>query len=449
MSVAARVAETGSAFERFGEAVKNLARQSPPVDLPAAERVARAKRVFIEKIDARVALDLESCIHCGMCAEACHFYEGTGEGKYAPINKLKLLRKVYRRELGPLRLVHRLLSRDLTLAELEQWQELVFDSCTECGRCDMICPIGLHLSRGVGITRQALAAAGLAPAELRAVEAEQENKGTVFGVGPDTLKQTVEALRKDGVDVPLDKPKADYLVLTTAPDLLLFRDALASTARILNHLKLNWTLASAGFEAANFGMLSGHESGQRKETQRIYDAAIACGAKIVIVPECGHAYPALRWEGPNALGKPFPFEVLAVSEFIGREIAAGRLKVKPLGKGHRVTFHDPCKIGRQGGVFDEPRAALKALDVDLKEMESHGKTNYCCGGGAGVFLIDRAAPLRARAFAIKKAQVDAIGVESVVTSCNSCRINFMAGARQTNWQVPVESLVELVANNLA
>jgi Fe-S oxidoreductase len=383
-----------------------------------------------------------------MCAEACHFYEGTGEGRYAPIHKLKLLRKVYRRELGPFRFVHRLLTRDLTLADLEQWQELVFDSCTECGRCDMICPVGLHLSRGVHITRQALAAAGLAPAELRALDAEQTSTGAIFGAGIELLRDSLEALRAQGIEAPLDKPRAEYLLLTTAPDLLIYRRSLAATARIMNHLGLDWTLASSGFEAENSGYLSGDEAAQRQATQRIVDAALACGAKFVIVPECGHAYPALRWEGPNEVGRDFPFEVLAISELIARELESGRLRLKPLGPGKRVTFHDPCKFGRKGGVFDEPRKALVALEVDLRETESKGKTNYCCGGGAGVFLIGRAAPLRAAAFRIKRKEFDATGAESVVTSCQSCRMSFAAGAQQNNWNVPVESLVELVADNL-
>jgi Fe-S oxidoreductase len=437
------------AFRDFAQAAQGLAQLAPPVAMPASERVARAKRVMIEKIDAKMALDLESCLHCGMCAEACHFYEGTGEGKYAPIHKLKLLRTVYRREMSPLRFLHKLVTPDLTTRDLEAWQELVYDSCTECGRCDMICPLGIHLSRGVGITRQALAAAGMAPAELRAVAAEQSTRGTVFGVGAEQVRQIAAALGAQGIDVPLDKAQADYLVLTTAPDVLLFRDALAATARIMNHLKLSWTLSTCGFEAANFGALSGHEDAQELATQRVVDAALACGAKAVIVPECGHAYPALRFEGPNEVGRAHPFEVFAISEFIGRQIAAGRLNLKPVGAGKRVTFHDPCKLGRHGGIFDEPRAALKALGVDFKEMESSGKTNYCCGGGAGVFLINRAAPLRAKAFEIKRHQVDATGADSVVTSCESCRINLLAGAMQTNWNKGVESLVELVAANLA
>jgi Fe-S oxidoreductase len=92
--------------------------------------------------------------------------------------------------------------------------------------------------------------------------------------------------------------------------------------------------------------------------------------------------------------------------------------------------------------------ALNALGVDLREMESHGRTNFCCGGGEGVNWIARAAPLRQKAFAIKMAEVNETGADSVVTSCDSCRYNFITGGENANWDKPIESLVELVAENL-
>jgi len=169
----------------------------------------------------------------------------------------------------------------------------------------------------------------------------------------------------------------------------------------------------------------------------------------VIVPECGHAYPALRFEAPDQLDQRPPFEVMAISEFVGREIKSGRLKVRKIGKEKKVTYHDPCKLGRHGGVFKEPRDALEALGVDFREMESHGKTQYCCGGGGGVYMLAGSDELRRRTFDIKKRQVDDSGADSVVTSCDTCRMTFTRGAKQVNWDRPVESLVELVAANLA
>lgn len=435
-------------LRQFQEQIKTLAQSAPEDTAPHDERLGRAKRVMLDKLESRMAVDLEGCLHCGMCAEVCHFYEGTGEARYTPVHKLAPLRRLYHRELAPMRWLYRLFTRDLTFEDLEAWQELVYDSCTECGRCDMVCPVGIRISGMVNVMRQGLSAAGLAAPELRAVSAEQSRDGTIFGVGAEQLRATIDELRATGLDIPLDEDHADVLVLTTVIDIMLFKDSIAATAKIMNKLGVSWTLHSGGFEAANFGLLSGNEDEQRTDTERVIEQATACGASTVIVPECGHAYPALRWEAANETGRPLPFEVLAISEFIGREIRAGRLKVAPIGAQKKLTYHDPCKLGRHGGVFEEPRDAIEALGVDFRETESRKRSNYCCGGGAGVFLIDKAADLRQRSFELKMKDIDATGAESVVTTCDSCRLNFMNGSAKANWDKPVESLVELVAANL-
>ncbi len=436
-------------FRGFLDQVRGIGGMAQPTDCPSDERVDRAKAVFAAKLDTPKAVDLESCVHCGLCAEACHFYVTTEDPKYTPIHKLDLLKRYYRREKSAFSWLHKLTTKDITAQDLEDWQELVYDSCTECGRCGIVCPMGIDIASMVNVMRQGLAEAGLIPDELRAVMQEQGSQGTVFGAGPDMLHKVIDELRAEGLDIPLDKEKADVLVLSSTLDIQLYKDVLSATVKVMNHLGVDWTIHTCAFEGANFGMLSGYEKVQQLASERITLEAIKCGAKTVIVPECGHAYPAMRWEGANEHGAPLPFEVLAVSEFLGREIAAGNLKVNSLGRERVVTYHDPCKVGRHGGVIEEPRTVLNALGVDLREMDSHGKMNYCCGGGAGVFLINRASGLRHGVFELKRQQVEETGADSLVTSCGSCRINFMAGAERDNWDRKIESLMELVGHNLA
>ena len=435
-------------FKQFQEAITHLGEMARPEPMADQERVARAKAVMRRKTDRGLALDLESCVNCGYCSEACHFYQGTQDPKYTPTRKLELLRRVHARESSAFAPVKRLFIRDISVTDLREWQELVYDSCTECGRCSMVCPMGINIARGVNVMREALSEAGLAPLELLAVAQEQAGPGTVFGVGPAELAQVVKALREQGIKVPLDEPRADVLLVTTVIDVLLFQDALAATARILNHLGVDWTLRSAGFEAANFGLLAGNEALQHAASQRLIDEALAIGAKTLILPECGHAYPALRWEGKLPDGKPLPFEVLAAAEFVGREIRDGRLVLDPGDPNRKLTYHDACKLARHGGVIEEPRDALRALGVDFREMTPTAEMNWCCGGGAGAFLINRAAPLRQKAWEIKRSQVEATGAETVVVSCASCRLNFMEGAEVGKSQMHIESLVELVAAQL-
>ncbi len=436
-------------FHGFLQAIRHLPEMAQPLNLTDDERVARAKAVMRAKTDRGLALDLEACVHCGYCSEACHFYQGSEDPRYSPSRKLDLLRRVHARESAAFAPLNRLFVRDITVDDLREWQELVYDACTECGRCSLVCPMGVNTARGVNVMREALFEAGLAPLELQAVAQEQAGRGTVFGVGPTELGQLVQTLRAQGLHIPLDEAEADVMMVTTVIDVLLYQDALAATARILNHLGVRWTLRSAGFEAANFGLLSGSETLQRTASQRLIDEALAIGAKTVLLPECGHAYPALRWEARLADGRPLPFEVLAVSEYVGREISQGRLTLAPPADASRkITYHDACKLARHGGVMDEPRAALRALGMDLRETTPTAEQNWCCGGGAGVFLLNRAEQLRHQAWEIKRAQIEATGADTMVVSCGSCRLNAMAGAEADPWTIRIDSVVELVACQL-
>ena len=437
------------ALNDFRDSISRLGQNAAPNPLSGDERVKRVKQTFMRKLDGRMAVDLETCIHCGMCAEACHFYEATQDETYTPVHKIDPLRRFYRREMSPMRWLFRPFTRDITAADLDTWQTLVYEACTTCGRCDMMCPMGISLSPMINVMRQGLASAGMVPDELRELQDEQKDKGTVFGVGPDRLKELVRQLGDQGIEIPLDRVEAEVLVLTTAAEILLFPGALGAMARILNKAGADWTLLSAGFESANLGLISGDDETQKKATARLVERARACGAKTVIVPESGHAYQALRWEGANELGEALPFEVLAMSEFIAQEVAAGRLKLKTAANGGAVTYHDPCRLARHGGVLDEPRKVLESMQIELRESDSNRRENYCCGGGCGEYVLRGGARLRQKAFEIKKREFDESGAEAVVTSCANCRINLMIGAQESGWRMPVLSLVETVAANLA
>ena len=218
------------------------------------------------------------------------------------------------------------------------------------------------------------------------------------------------------------------------------------TRDVLNALGESWTFRSEGYEATNFGMLSGNVDWQRHMTMKLIDAAIKCGAKRVVLPECGHAYGALRWQGAAMYGKPLPFEVQHISEFLADVISSGRLKVKPVDES--VTFHDPCQVSRRGGATEAPRIVMKALGLDLKEMTPSGDFNWCCGGGGGVVTIHRADKLRYKVVELKMDQIDETGADTLLSTCSNCRQSFNDAQQHFNWDKKMESLLELVADNL-
>jgi len=437
-----------AAFAEFREALKA---PPTPVDdgLSDAERLARARQTFFARVDRRAAVDLDTCIHCGMCAEACHFYMATEDERYTPTYKFAPLRRFYRREVSPLRWFFKPFTRKLRLAELQDWQELVYESCTGCGRCDMICPMGINLSTMIGIMRQGLASAGLVPAELRALQSEQSDSNSLFGVGAPELTALVDRLREQGVGLPLDRDRADVLMLTTAVEVRLFPESLKAAARILDKAGVNWTLSSTAFEAANIGLISGDRDTRRAAMRRIVDQAKACGAQCVVVPESGHAYQALRWEAANELGEELPFDVYAIAEYAAELVNDGKVKLKATADPKTLTYHDPCRLGRHGGVYEAPRELLAEAGHHVRDTEANRRENVCCGGGCGEYTISHGAALRQKAFEVKRHELDATGAEAVVTGCANCRINFLIGAANSGWDKPILSLVETVAENIA
>lgn len=414
------------------------------------DRLAAARRAFARDFGRTAAIYLESCIRCGQCAEACHFHVATGDPRYTPIWKLEPFRRIYRREMGPFAWFYRALHLEpkVTAAQLEEWQELIYDACTLCGRCTMICPMGIDIAGLVALARHAMFEAGLVPHELWAVAERAEREGSPLGATPKVLKERIAWLAEEHeIDIPLDRERADVLVTLSSIEIMKYPQSIVALAKVLNRLGESWTLSTRGYEATNFGMLSGNTAWQRDMSMKLIEAALACGAKTLILPECGHAYGAMRWEGANVYGQPLPFQVLHISEYLAAAVREGRLRLKPLGKS--ITFHDPCQVSRRGGATEAPREVLRALEAELRETQDSGALNWCCGGGGGVVTIHRADPLRYRAFEIKMAQIDAQDPEVLATSCSNCRQTFDDGRAHFRWNRKMGSLLELVAERLA
>ena len=407
--------------------------------------VEAAAKTFLAHTEEHLVSYLEACVHCGQCAEACHFYQASGDPRHTPAYKLFPIAKAYRRQKWPLAWLG--LAPRISEDDLKEWEELLFDTCTMCGRCTTICPMGIDIASIVGGARQAFVAAGLGPADLLAAADNSRDHGSPLGLTAEKLRERIEWL-EDEHDVPiaLDKDKADILLTVSSIEVMKYPESVVSMAKLLNHAGVDWTLSSKGYEATNFGYLAGKADIAKLMVQRISDAAESVGAKTVVIPECGHAFGVMRWSGANMLGHPLSFAVLHITEFLAQLKREGRLKLKPVTES--ITYHDPCQISRRGGATEDARYLLDGFAQDFREMTPTGNYNWCCGGGGGVQAIGRAAELRHKVFKIKMDQVEETGAKTMVSSCSNCRLTMDESKAHWKWDGGLASLVDIIADHL-
>lgn len=401
-------------------------------------------------IDAPIASYFSSCTNCGLCSQACIFFTETHDPKYTPIRRVEPMKRIWEQEYTVVGKLKKLvgLSKAVTEKDFRDNVELAFESCTTCGRCSMMCPVGNDIVYMIRKMREALTAAGLAPQELKESAVRTLEKGSVMGFPMKTLAAMVAQAENDtGIDINIDEPNVDYLLLLSSAEVMQFNEIIGALAQIFKEAGVTWTLSSKAHEAGNPGMHMGASDIEAEMINRIVDAAEELNIKAVISPECGHAYMAIRWEGPNVIGRPYPFKVYHIIEVLDKLRAEGRLQTSGT-EDERLTFHDPCQAARRGGVNQPQRNLLNMVTSNFIEMKESKACNWCCGGGGGMNTIEKAAPLMRKVFRRKRKQIEQLDVTTVVTMCATCRNTLEEGIEENNMNIEVLGLTEVVANNL-
>ncbi len=405
-----------------------------------------------EVIDAPIASYFSSCVHCGLCAEACLFHTETGDPKYTPIHKLEPLRRVYEQEFTLLGRMKKWvgLAKPVDDTMLDAWQELVYDSCTMCGRCSLVCPVGNDIVYMVRKLREGMAASGHTPDGIRSATRRTVELGGPMGLKwPAVANVLRKAEEATGLKIPVDQAGADYLVLLSSMEIVNYPEYIEALAKIFHKAGLSFTVASDAFEATNAGIQIGNSDLAKMIVTRIVDAAERLQVKHVLSPECGHAYMAIRWEGPNLIGRPFNFKVVHVLELLDELRRKGVLKMKAKFK-DPLILHDPCQIVRRGGVLDAPEPLIQQVAENYIPIADKQKWNWCCGGGGGASAIhtEEGEALRAKAFQVKKRQIESAGVGTMVTFCANCRIVIEEGFDHYEMDTRLLGLTELLAEHL-
>jgi len=375
----------------------------------SVEPVAPIKEIA-DLIKENGGASFQFCYQCGICDVVC------------PWNRVRRfsMRKIVRQAT-------------FGLTEIEQediWR------CTTCGTCPQRCPRGVNqIQAGLSLRRIA----------------------TEYGAFPDSVTPIVtvsDSLRAEGNPFNMERARrADWAeglpvkTFTEGMEILYFpgcylsydprlKKVAAATARILDKAGVDFgILGSKESCCAESIRKTGNEPLFKHLARENIKSFIDHGVKKILVssPHCLHTF---KNEYPAEFN--VHFEVVHISEFLRELIDDGRLEpAREYAK--KITWHDPCYLGRHNGIFDAPREVLGSIS-ELVEMEGHRENSFCCGGGGGRIWMETPKGERFADLRLQQA-VDA-GAEVLVTACPYCITNFTDSSLGKN--IEVKDITEIV-----
>ena len=217
--------------------------------------------------------------------------------------------------------------------------------------------------------------------------------------------------------------------------------------KILNKAEVNF--AVLGPEESNTGDVAKRAGNEFLfQMQAMMNIEVLNGYEIKRIVTCDpHSFNTIKNEYPSLGGA---YEVVHHTQYIQELIENGRLSVAGEEyKGKRITFHDPCYLGRANGVFEAPRAVLKKTNATLTEMKRHKKTALCCGaGGAQMFKEPEKGDMDINVMRTKDALETNPNI--IATGCPYCNTMMTDGikAHEKEATVTVLDVAELIANSL-
>ncbi|HPC82184.1 MAG TPA: (Fe-S)-binding protein [Thermoanaerobaculaceae bacterium] len=420
------------------------------------EQLRHGLAVFRAKLRAPEAAYLNACVHCGLCADSCHYYRTEPVLDNVPAHKLDHVAAAFKRHFTAAgRLAPGLVgARPFDRTMVRAWLDAVFGRCTLCGRCALNCTIGIGLPRVFRAARAALAAMDLVPDDLQATVDNSLEHGNNMAITRKEWVETVQWLEEElqmetgdpGARLPLDKHGAKILFTVNPREPKFFPLSLLASAKVFWAAGEDWTLASdPGWDLTNYGLFNCNDEQAGRITRNLVDAMERLGCQTLVIGECGHGFGAARWEGPEWLQTRYPFELRSVLELLEEYIESGRITVDPSRNPQLVTLHDPCNLVRHGGVSEPQRRVLRRCVAHFVEMTPSREHNFCCGGGGGQLAMAQYKDRRIRAGGMKAQQIRATGAEIVVAPCHNCIDQLMELNKEYGLGIQIRTVAEMVA----
>jgi Fe-S oxidoreductase len=364
--------------------------------------------------------EVAKCNKCGFCLPNCPVYLVEGKESSAPRGRNAITRAVIegRLEWSP---------------EIEK---SIF-SCLGCGACTAACFPKVQTKDLVFRDRECLVSEGLYPKIADRVARFLEEQHNISDDDNQERSEWKEALR-DLPEGALEKAKAEviYFVGCVASFFPMAQKIPVNMARIMTKADVDFTILGGeewccGFPFVGTGMPDKMKTLMQHNVEKIE----AVGAKSVVFtcPSCYHTWKNL-YQVPGV-------ELKHSTQMLHDLVKDKRIKLKEMNV--TVTYHDPCDLGRNSGIFEEPRQVLKSIPgLKLVEMAYNRQLSMCCGGGGNVEMVNpelsaKVAEMKLRAIADTKADM-------VVSSCQQCLRTIATKARRDKVNLAVKDLTELV-----
>jgi Fe-S oxidoreductase len=355
------------------------------------------------------------CYQCGKCDTVC------------PWNRVRTFSM-------------RKLIREATFGLTEIEHEEIW-RCTTCGKCPQQCPRDVKQIDDMVALRRIATGYGVFPASvksLRTISAGLTAQGNPFGE-----ERTKRADWAKGLPV---KTFAEGMEILYFPGCYLSYDprlkkVAAATANILNKAGVDFGILGPKENCCGESIRkTGNEQLFKRLARENIKTFIENGVKKILVSS-PHCYHTFKNEYPEF---KVNFEVVHISQYLFQLINEGRLHLtKEYGK--KVTYHDPCYLGRHNGIYDEPRVVLKKIPgLELIEMAETREDSLCCGMGGGRIWMET--PKAERFSNLRLEQAIGIGAEVLVTSCPYCITNFEDSRLILNYDeaIQVKDITEIL-----
>ncbi|MCU1383656.1 MAG: succinate dehydrogenase/fumarate reductase iron-sulfur subunit [Acidobacteria bacterium] len=352
----------------------------------------------VKDLGSKSRLDAFTCVECGRCQVNCPAW---GAGK--ELNPKTIILQTQAALLAG--------ESDRKLGEI--YSEKVLWQCTTCGACENQCPVGIeHLPILIG-SRRGLTSNGDAPEYLGAMYNNLERRSNIWGLG---YEQRTKFVASAELEI-FDPAKHDVMVwLGCAGSFDAdFQKSLKSMFAILRTCGVKFGVLSKEKCTGDPAKRTGNEYMYQELANANIEDLKAAGPKKILT-SCPHCVKTI---GDDY--KKFGYEVEIVHSSVYIEELT-REKLAADVSRDKVTFHDPCYLGRYAGKVDEPRALLERFGGDISEVERNRDNPYCCGAGGGLLFSDKEEEQGTRISDVRFKQLQATGANTVITACPFCSI---------------------------